>query len=394
MEVDEMDKLDTRTLELQQSVGRLKNKMTEFIKREDEDCENMSNIPCEAISSTNETRSKETQLKSASDPLRIKKAVVVLTRLPDYKISALRPPTPRQFYSEEESLSCYDTDMDWEPGDDSSDSDYRLSGNKQKTTKSSKSNTKTRPAAQSSSRVKRNVLKPPVIISPPITKMRPNLPQEELKVDMMVLARKRFMKWQRGKIVDVITREDGRLKYKVSFEEKGKSLVSGHHIAYDNTPKLEQLYVGARVVVRSQDNKFWFQSAILAELPSRKNRLRFLVFLDDHTPLYVGLPFLRLVCRPLEDALDDIPDSSHKLFMKHYLRSWPYFPLYQYWVGESLKAELNEVQQKCKVQVIDCSLMQVIFQDNQQEWLHRGSIRLDHMTSFFEMHQENKDDSD
>lgn len=68
--------------------------------------------------------------------------------------------------------------------------------------------------------------------------------------------------------------EDGRLKYKVSFEEKGKSLVSGHHIAFDHPPKLKQLYVGARVVVRCQDNKFRFRPGILAELPSRKNRLR------------------------------------------------------------------------------------------------------------------------
>lgn len=66
--------------------------------------------------------------------------------------------------------------------------------------------------------------------------------------------------------------EDGRLKYKVSFKEKGKSLVSGHHIAFDTTPRLEQLYVGARVVVKCNDRKF--RSAILAELPSRKNRLR------------------------------------------------------------------------------------------------------------------------
>jgi len=68
--------------------------------------------------------------------------------------------------------------------------------------------------------------------------------------------------------------EDGRVKYKVSFDEKGKSLVSGHHIAFDTTPQLEQLFVGARVVVRCQDNKLQFRPGILAELPSRKNRLR------------------------------------------------------------------------------------------------------------------------
>lgn len=38
------------------------------------------------------------------------------------------------------------------------------------------------------------------------TKVRPNLPEEEIKVDMMVLARKRPMRWQRGKIVDIVTK--------------------------------------------------------------------------------------------------------------------------------------------------------------------------------------------
>lgn len=69
--------------------------------------------------------------------------------------------------------------------------------------------------------------------------------------------------------------EDGRLKYKVCFEQKGRSLVSGHHIAFDTIPDLEQLYVGARVVVRFPDHKF--RPGVLSELPSRKNRLRCVV---------------------------------------------------------------------------------------------------------------------
>lgn len=69
--------------------------------------------------------------------------------------------------------------------------------------------------------------------------------------------------------------EDGRVKYKVNFEEKGRSLVSGHHIALDNPPKLDELYVGARVVIQSADDELSFLPGILAELPSRKNRLRF-----------------------------------------------------------------------------------------------------------------------
>lgn len=78
-----------------------------------------------------------------------------------------------------------------------------------------------------------------------------------------------------GEFYSLSFAEDGRLKYKVSFEEKGKSLVSGHHIAHDTTPKLEQLYVGARVVVRSEENTSLFRPGILAELPSRKNRSRY-----------------------------------------------------------------------------------------------------------------------
>lgn len=68
--------------------------------------------------------------------------------------------------------------------------------------------------------------------------------------------------------------EDGRLKYKVHFLEKGKSLVSGHHIAWDSMPKWEQLFVGARVVVKREADQTHFCPGVLAELPNRKNRMR------------------------------------------------------------------------------------------------------------------------
>ncbi|KAG8005248.1 Histone-lysine N-methyltransferase SETDB1-B [Nibea albiflora] len=312
MEVDEME---TRILELQ-SVERAES---------DEERESMSASPWKSDPVTNGIPRK----KKSSDSLSaLKEAVVVLTRLPEYKISALRPPTPEQFYSEDESLSSSDSDMESEPEE---------------------------PAA--------------VIISSAfahcseeITKVRPNLPDEDVRVDMMVLARRRHMRWQWGKIVEIITKEDGRLKYKVSFKEKGKSLVSGHHIAFDTAPRLEQL---------------------------------FLVYLDDHIPVYVGLPLLHLVCRPLEDVLEDLPDGPHKYFMRRYLKDWPCPLLIHYTAGQTLNVELNGVQQKCEVQVVDSSLIQVVFQNNQhKEWIHRGSIRLEHMTRFLELQAAHKDDSD
>lgn len=387
MEVDELE-----TLELQESIKKLKNKRKESGDERDEN-ENMSESP-----------RGTTLWENGLDSLNLKKkAVVVLTRLPEYKISALRPPTPQQFYSEDESLSSSDSDMEWEPGDDSSDTEHPVQDNTQKMAKSTK-NDAAKTAASPASSNSNNAVPEAHTVSSAVahcshetTKTRPNLPEEEVTVDMIVLAKKKYMRWQRGKIVEILTKEDGRLKYKVQFEEKGKSLVSGHHIAFDKTPKLEQLYVGARVVVQSQENKFRFQPGILAELPRRNNRLRFLVFMDDHTPAYVGLPSLHLLCKPLEEVLDHIPDSPHKCFMKQYLQDWPYPRVTHYRPGQSFNAELNGALQRCEVQVVDSSLIQIIFQDNQhKEWIYRGSIRLEHNARLYKLKEteEPKDDSD
>lgn len=115
----------------------------------------MSHYPYESVPSTSETLIKRTKLQNDSDSLTvIKHAVVVLTRLPEYKISALRPPTPQQFYSEDDSLSSSDSDMQWEPGEGSSDSDFSLSNNKQKSGKT-KNDTKAH-APQTSGRNNNN----------------------------------------------------------------------------------------------------------------------------------------------------------------------------------------------------------------------------------------------
>lgn len=64
----------------------------------------------------------------------------------------------------------------------------------------------------------------------------------------------------------------------------------------------------------------------------------------------------------VEDVLQDIPESLHKHFIKRYLNDWPNPHLTYYKVGQTVNIELDGAQQKCKVQVVDCSLMQVIFQ--------------------------------
>lgn len=59
---------------------------------------------------------------------------------------------------------------------------------------------------------------------------------------------------------------------------------------------------------------------------------------------------------------DNIPDGFHKHFMKQYMKDWPYPHLTIYRVGQSLNAEYFGEQQRCEVQAIDCSLIQVVFQ--------------------------------
>lgn len=67
---------------------------------------------------------------------------------------------------------------------------------------------------------------------------------------------------------------NGIFKYKVKFD-KGKSLLSGNHVAFDYNPTLEILYVGARVVAKYKDGSLvWLYAGIVAEMPNNKNRMR------------------------------------------------------------------------------------------------------------------------
>uniref|UniRef100_UPI0037E77747 histone-lysine N-methyltransferase SETDB1-B-like isoform X1 n=2 Tax=Semicossyphus pulcher TaxID=241346 RepID=UPI0037E77747 len=353
-----------------------------------------------------------------------RKPVVVLTRLPFYKIRSLLPPTPQDHCSDDESLKTLndsDSDPYWEPDDESCDSDISIStynsGSKKRrkidqsnetpakrhatpqasTNMDAKSNATSAPQASTNTDAKSNgtsasqkapantngvtslSVKPPGQSSLVATKTPVSAPIEELKVNMTVLARKKAMSWKQGKIMEIIPKDD-KLRYKISFDEKGKRIVSGYHIALTSLATVDQLFIGCRVVIKCVSEEPRFCPGILAEVPSRKNRMRFLIFTDDHTPIYAGLPLLHQVHSPMTNPLDDIPDGFHKDFMKDYLRSMPFPPQSSYRVGQTLNAEFEGVQQKCRVQDVDCSLIQVVFEtDQHEEWIYRGSMRLEHM---------------
>lgn len=377
--------------------------------------------------------------------------VVVLTRLSTHEIQSTCPLTPENHDSEEESSNYSDYDLPWEPSDDSSDSDYSYSSKKtvpnkrrkivQKNKKLAKSHAT--PQAETNTRAKSNITKTstphastnsnansnvnsnansnvksnvtetstpqattngvgPVNITAALsqtsdeaTKTPPGVPLGELKVSMCILARRRAMSWQQGKILDKVTKEDGRMKYKIHFKDKAKSLVSGHHIAFDYMPKVDQLFVGARVVIKfPAEEACRYSPGILGELPCKRNRMRFLVFIDDHKPVYVGLSLLRLVSRPLQDPWDDIPDGFHKNFIQGYMKVWPYPPKTQYSVGQTVKVELNGVMQKCEVHMVDCSLIQVVVSTDQHKlMIYRGSTCLEHNSLELKKDQKKKSPS-
>ncbi|KAG7237676.1 hypothetical protein INR49_032122 [Caranx melampygus] len=209
---------------------------------------------------------------------------------------------------------------------------------------------------------------------------KPNMAEDELRVGMSILGKKRTKTWHRGALVAINPVGNGIFKYKVKFD-KGKSLLSGNHVAFDYNPTLESLYVGARVVAKYKDgNLVWLYAGIVAEMPNNKNRMRFLIFFDDGYASYVTLPELYPVCRPLKRTWEDIEDGSCRDFIEEYITAYPSRPMVLLKVGQIIKTEWEGTWWKSKVEEVDGSLVKILFLDDKRsEWIYRGSTRLEPM---------------
>lgn len=225
---------------------------------------------------------------------------------------------------------------------------------------------------------------PPVIVSQILaqsaTQANTKLKEQELRVGMIVLGKKRTKIWHSGTLVAVQPAGDTVEKYKVKFD-KGKSLLSGNHIAFNFNPVLENLYVGARVVAKYKDgNSEWLYAGIVAEMPSNKNRMRFLIFFDDGYASYVGLRDLFPVCRPLNRTWEDIEDASCRDFIEEYITAYPSRPMVLLKVGQIIKTEWEGTWWKSRVEEVEGSLVKILFMDDKRsEWIYRGSTRLEPM---------------
>uniref|UniRef100_A0AAQ4RRI9 [histone H3]-lysine(4) N-trimethyltransferase n=1 Tax=Gasterosteus aculeatus aculeatus TaxID=481459 RepID=A0AAQ4RRI9_GASAC len=213
-----------------------------------------------------------------------------------------------------------------------------------------------------------------------MTQPNPNATEDELRVGMMILGKKRTKTWHRGALVTISPVGNGIFKYKVKFD-KGKSLLSGNHVAFEYNPTLEILYVGARVVANYKDGSLvWLYAGIVAEMPNNKNRMRFLIFFDDGYASYVTLPDLHPICRPLKRTWEDIEDASCRDFIEEYITAYPSRPMVLLKVGQIIKTEWEGTWWKSKVEEVDGSLVKILFLDDKRsEWIYRGSTRLEPM---------------
>ncbi|XP_063804134.1 histone-lysine N-methyltransferase SETDB1-like [Pseudophryne corroboree] len=204
----------------------------------------------------------------------------------------------------------------------------------------------------------------------------------DLVVGMRILGKKRTKTWHKGALIAIQLVGTGK-KYKVRFDNKGKSLLSGNHIAYDDQPTPEKLFVGSRVVAKYKDgNQVWLYAGIVAEPPSNKNKMRFLIFFDDGYASYVTQSELYPVCRPLSKSWEDIEDVPCRDFVEEYVTAYPNRPMVLLKTGQLIKTEWEGTWWKSKVEEVDGSLVKILFLDDKRcEWIYRGSTRLEPMFS-------------
>ncbi|XP_060676823.1 histone-lysine N-methyltransferase SETDB1-B isoform X3 [Hemiscyllium ocellatum] len=198
---------------------------------------------------------------------------------------------------------------------------------------------------------------------------------------MRILGKKRTKTWHKGVLIAIVTTGNAN-KYKVKFDNKGKSLLSGNHVAYDYHPAADRLMVGSRVVAKYKDgNSVWLYAGIVAETPNNKNKTRFLIFFDDGYASYVNLSELYPICRPLAKTWEDIEDVSCRDFIEEYITAYPNRPMVLLKNGQQIKTEWEGTWWKSRVEEVDGSLVKILFlkDDKRCEWIYRGSTRLEPM---------------
>ncbi|XP_078669542.1 histone-lysine N-methyltransferase SETDB1-like isoform X2 [Branchiostoma floridae x Branchiostoma belcheri] len=202
----------------------------------------------------------------------------------------------------------------------------------------------------------------------------------ELAVGMRLMGKKKDDIWYQGTLIKIVTDEKGMIKYKVKYDVKGKGLLSGNHIAFSETVGQGVLHAGSRIVGQYVDEEGdsvqYLYAGIVAELPSKSNRSRYLIFFDDGFATYLRRNQIHQVCKPSTNAWEDVHPNSRE-FIREYLQGYPERAMVKVKVGQKIRTEWNGQWWDARVDSVDGSLVKMYYPtDKRSEWIYRGSTRL------------------
>ena len=118
-----------------------------------------------------------------------------------------------------------------------------------------------------------------------------------------------------------------------------------------------------------------FCPGVVADVPKRLSKSRYLIFFDHEDPGYVDPSNIRGAS--LHDNSLESLQEAEKGFLTKYFQNYPENPLLRLTVGEMVKVEEGGRWWNTIVTEVDCSLVLVTFErDQHMKWIYRGSPRL------------------
>ncbi|XP_074026625.1 histone-lysine N-methyltransferase eggless [Leptinotarsa decemlineata] len=173
----------------------------------------------------------------------------------------------------------------------------------------------------------------------------------------------------------------------IELKQQKERLLSGKSIAYLSFSKV-RLPVGTRVIsVFKETNNMGetkkprhdpYYAGIVGEQPFEGNKFRYLIFFDIGYSQYVSYHCVNLVLETSPNVWEDVYVDS-RAFIKKYLESQDR-PMVKLAKDQTLRVEYKGKWWLCTVMSVDCSLVQVFFDNlSRTEWIYRGSTRLSPM---------------
>ncbi|XP_002048863.3 histone-lysine N-methyltransferase eggless [Drosophila virilis] len=220
-------------------------------------------------------------------------------------------------------------------------------------------------------------------------------PPIQLNETYYAVKNKAIASWVSVKVIEFTesTTVGGNLvkSYKIKYLNTPYQMVktvTAKHLAYFEPPPV-RLTIGTRVIAYFNGSTLSrgkekgvvpsaFYPGIIAEPLKQANRFRYLIFYDDGYTQYVQHNDVRLVCQASEKVWEDVHPGSRDFIQKYVEKYSVDRPMVQCTRGQNMNTESNGTWLYARVIDIDCSLVQMQFDDdkNHTEWIYRGSLRL------------------